>query len=121
MHRLELACCTHLTDEGLRSLSNLPMLATLNLTWCRQITDRGIKALTALPALTSLQMLEINITSAGIKSLAAIPTLTNLDLWACQRLSNAGKVNQSTRSPLYNKPNLCPPRHGAWSLPPRFT
>ena len=45
-----------LTDQGLRAVSSLTSLTSLNLNYCRELTDAGMLAVSNLTSLTSLNL-----------------------------------------------------------------
>ena len=68
-----------LTDEGVRAVSNLRALTSLNIICCDKVTDAGVLAVSHLPALTSLNLIGCDkVTAAGVQALrntTAAPSL----------------------------------------------
>ena len=67
-----------MNDEGLRALSSLTALTTLDLIHCPNVTSEGLRALSSLTALTTLTLYGCNnVTAAAKQALrTAIPNLT---------------------------------------------
>src|SRR5690348_7858150 len=88
IHSLNLADCTHITDDDLACLSKLS-LKNLSLDRCDKITDKGLAHLTNLP----LKALSLNkctrITDQGHSFLKDLP-LRILDLGSCIHISDRG-------------------------------
>ena len=81
------------TDAHLLALSQLrfPRLRDITLAYCSQVTDNGIRALTNLPAIESLQLIGVGITDEGLKALATgLPHLSGLNVKDCPQLTMAG-------------------------------
>jgi hypothetical protein len=74
---LNLWCCYNMTAEGLRAVSGLTTLTTLNLGGCN-VTDEGLQTLSTLAALFTLELYCCpNLTAAAKQALrTAIPNLT---------------------------------------------
>jgi hypothetical protein len=54
------------TDEGVRAVvSSCTALTELNLQGCRNVTDEGVRAVSSIPALTSLNLAGSKVTDAG--------------------------------------------------------
>jgi hypothetical protein len=70
---------TEVTDDGLKELSNLRNLTTLNLSRTN-VTDAGLKELANLKNLTTLYLHETKVTNVGMKELAKLKNLTVLNL-----------------------------------------
>jgi hypothetical protein len=51
---LHLVGCGKVTDEGVRTMSNLIALTSLNLCGCREVTDEGMRDVSKLITLTFL-------------------------------------------------------------------
>lgn len=67
---------SHVIDDGLRYLKELPALERLELS--DGITDAGLEHLSSLPALVSLDLFGTEITDAGLEHLRPIRTLRKL-------------------------------------------
>lgn len=70
-----------LTDAGLKALSPLHMLGTLNL-WDTSVGSEGMKYIQDLSSLSSLDLAWAQVQDDGIKYLTSLPKLTSLNLWA---------------------------------------
>ena len=82
-----------ITDEHLKTLSrlNMPKLRDMSFAYCSQVTDNGIRALTNLPAIKSLQLIGVGITDEGLKALATgLPHLEGVNVEDCPQLTMAG-------------------------------
>jgi hypothetical protein len=68
----------HVTSEGLRTVSSLAALTTLDLFGCRKVSDEVLQTLRSLTALTSLYLGGCNKVSAAAKQAlrTALPNLT---------------------------------------------
>jgi hypothetical protein len=86
---LDLRRC-NVTNVGVRALSCLPALTSLNLSWCRAVTDVGLRAVRSCTALTFLDLRRCNVTNVGVRALSCLPALTSLDLRACGKVTAAG-------------------------------
>jgi len=82
-----------ITDEHLKTLSrlNMPKLRDISFAYCSQVTDNGIRALTKLPAIKSLQLLGVGITDEGLKALVTgLPRLEGINVSECRGLTYIG-------------------------------
>jgi hypothetical protein len=79
LHTLDLQAAD-VTDAGLRELAGLKGLRTLNLTFARKVTDAGVKELTSLKGLQRLYLSGTSVTDRGLKELASMEELVCLDL-----------------------------------------
>jgi hypothetical protein len=98
---LDLSCCFKVTDVGMRAVSSLP-LTSLNLNSCRAVTDVGLRALSCLPALTFLDLsCCFKVTDEGLRALSSLPALTFLGLSMCHKVTAAGvqALRNSTAAP----------------------
>jgi hypothetical protein len=69
--------CDKVTDEGLRAVSSLTGLTTLNLSCCKQVTDEGLQALGSLTSLSFIELYGTNVSAAAKQALrTALPNLT---------------------------------------------
>jgi Leucine-rich repeat (LRR) protein len=80
----------HVTDTGLRWLSCLVGLQTLDLSGLDDVTDDGLAELTSLTALHTLNLRGVAITDHGLSKLSSLITLQSLDLTYCRRLTREG-------------------------------
>jgi Leucine-rich repeat (LRR) protein len=76
---MDLSKC-RITDKELKQLMAFKELRTLNLSWNQFLTDAGLKELTKLQNLQSLDLRYNRITDSGLKHLKAIKTLQTLKL-----------------------------------------
>jgi hypothetical protein len=78
-----------LTDKGLRAVSNLPALTSLNIGFCEEVTDVGMRAVSSLPALTSLDIEGcMKVTDEGMRAVSHLPALKSLNLTYCHLLTD---------------------------------
>ncbi|XWS27100.1 hypothetical protein CRYUN_Cryun26dG0087400 [Craigia yunnanensis] len=78
---------TLVTDSGLKKLSGLTALKSLNLD-ARQFTDAGLSALTSFKNLHSLEICGGGLTDAGLKNIKDLASLTLLNLSQNCNLTN---------------------------------
>jgi hypothetical protein len=72
---------TPLTDEGMRAVSSLTALTSLDIAHCFKVTNAGVRALRSLPALTSLNIRWCPmVTAAGVQALRNTTVAPNLDI-----------------------------------------
>ena len=76
------------TNEGLRAVSRLPALTSLDLTCCFKVTDEGLRAVSCRLTLTSLHLNRCNITNEGLRAVSRLPALRSLNLTDCHRYPN---------------------------------
>ncbi len=76
--------------DGLRQLSVLPHLESLDLQRSVHIHDESLAVLADFPSLEALALVEGVITDAGLEYLQRIHRLRRLDLRACSQVTNAG-------------------------------
>ena len=73
-----------ITDEGVRALTSLTSLQSLDLGACTQISDEGVRALSSLTSLQNLNMGGCDqITDQGVRLLSSLTSLQGLDLGMC--------------------------------------
>ena len=75
--------CMHVTDEGLLALSGMSKLAVLHMHDCEQISDLGLRAMSLLVSLESLDVSGCNISDSGIAYMH-LPALRTLNLLRCR-------------------------------------
>lgn len=73
-----------------KEIQGCPAVTELNLTENRNITDDGIKKITPLKQLTSLNLSSCDITDAGLEFLPQLTHLRRLNLSFCNRISDLG-------------------------------
>lgn len=76
--------------DGLRELSELEHLASLDLQRSIHLRDESLAVLADFPHLEALALVEGVITDAGLQHLQHIRGLNRLDLRACSQVTNAG-------------------------------
>lgn len=87
---LHLGYRNNITDTGLRYLSMLSNLRTLNLDGCN-ITDLGLQYLSNLKSLQSLRLLSCKkITDVGLQHLSMLKKLQDLHLSHCNKITDTG-------------------------------
>jgi hypothetical protein len=85
---------TALTDAGLRVVTSLPALTSLDLTWCSKLTGEGLRVVSSLPALTSLNLrgcfnyCRSEVADEGVRAVSNIPALTSLNLSFSREMSD---------------------------------
>lgn len=81
---LNLHWCSGITGEGFKSLKNL-RLTSLNLQGCKALTDEGLKEVAHMKSLTCLNLSESgdDITREGLKELAKLTNLTSIKFEPC--------------------------------------
>ena len=79
---------TKITDAGLKELAGLKSLQSLNLRNTK-VTDAGLKELAGMESLLALNLIRTEVTDAGLKDLARAKNLQSLTLHG-YRISNAG-------------------------------
>jgi hypothetical protein len=80
-----------LTDKGLRAVSNLHALTSLDLTYCYKVTDEGLWAVSNLPALTELNLTHCyNVTDEALQAVSSLHALTSLNLRHCRKVTDVG-------------------------------
>jgi Leucine-rich repeat (LRR) protein len=87
---LNLKKCNQITDEGLKSIAQLHNLQMLNLNVCLKITNEGLKSIAQLSHLQTLKLHACNISDEGLKSIAQLPNLQTLDLAFCDDITDEG-------------------------------
>ena len=76
-------CGGGLSDEGVRVLSGLPELRTMNLSQNGGVTDRSVPLLADLPVLEALNLSNTRVGPAALPALQCLVTLTSLALYSC--------------------------------------
>lgn len=80
-----------ITDEGLKYLSDLPNLVSLEIRGHNQITNDGLKYISSIKTLKWLKLLELdNITDEGLKYLPNSPNLASLFISGCNQITDDG-------------------------------
>jgi hypothetical protein len=80
-----------LTDQGLRAVSSLTSLTSLNLNYCRELTDVGMLAVSNLTSLKSLNLTCCDkVTDVGMLAVSNLTSLKSLNLACCSELSDVG-------------------------------
>jgi Leucine-rich repeat (LRR) protein len=125
LRMIRLTRCPYLDDEGLRSLTTLTQLRSLDLSYCNKITDLialetlvNIQALYLnncrklsrasllhyIPYLTSLRHLELidvpGVSDECLRSLSTMPVLRHLDLSGCTAITDTGILALSSLTSL---------------------
>ena len=82
----------NITDEGLGHIASIKTLKHLHLFGnMDKITVAGIKRLTALTNLETLQLVDFKlITDVSVEHIASISSLKELDLWGCDLITDVG-------------------------------
>lgn len=78
-----------LSNKVLKMIGTLVHLQELSLSYCRRCTTRGLRELTKLPELTSLELIR-TFDIQSMEPLAQLPKLQNLDLEGWISLTNKG-------------------------------
>ena len=99
---------TKVTDAGIKELTPLKNLTTLNLMYT-QVTDAGMKELAPLKNLTTLNLSNTKVTDAGLKELAALKNLTELHLDSTRSDGRGAQGTGRTQKPHHARPGR-PPR-----------
>ena len=74
---------TDLSDDGVRSIVQMPNLAELTLYGgCPRVGDTGLKALAGKQTITTLKLINIDVTNEGLRVLASFPALADLTLYS---------------------------------------
>jgi hypothetical protein len=90
-----------LTDEGMRAVSGLPKLTSLNISCCKLVTDAGMRAVSRLPALTFLDFAGCQlVTDEGVRAVSGLPKLTSLNISFCKEVSDEGMLAVSSMPAL---------------------
>ena len=93
LQSLDLSYCSKITNDGLVHLRALQSLRTLHLSSNWEINDGGMEHLLALPGLRSLHLSDCRITDAGLETLGRFPALQYLELSHNRRITGAGLVH----------------------------
>ncbi|MGE0377413.1 MAG: hypothetical protein AB7I48_24610 [Planctomycetaceae bacterium] len=68
---LRLMRCDQITNDGLKSIAQLPRLGNLFLADCKQITDEGLEHLMGKPGMRMVHLLNTGCTNAAVERLAS--------------------------------------------------
>jgi len=71
---------THITDQGMLELKNLPGIVELNLYFAEYVTDEGLAAIKDWKKLRILNLHGTKISDAGLEHIAGITTLESLNV-----------------------------------------
>jgi F-box/leucine-rich repeat protein 2/20 len=78
-------------DEGMKALSSMQFLETLELVDCMSITDAGINFIVQTPCLSSLTLRQCkNVTDVGMAALVSSEKLESLTVIGCHKISQEG-------------------------------
>ncbi|KAK7837252.1 f-box/lrr-repeat protein 14, partial [Quercus suber] len=77
-----------LSEHGLKHISGLLKLKSLNIRCCKCVTDLDLKAISGITSLKELQAFSSNITDVGVSYLKGLHNLTMLNLEGCN-ITNA--------------------------------
>jgi len=87
---LDLSGCNNVNAEGLRVVSSLPALTSLDLSGCNNVNAEGLRAVSML-ALTSLDLSHCsNLTNEGLRAVSGCTALTHLDVGYCRNITGDG-------------------------------
>jgi hypothetical protein len=88
---LDLSLCGNVTAEGLRAVSSLTALTLLSLSCCTNVTSEGLLAVSRHTALTSLNLCYCpNVTSEVLRAVSGLTALSTLDLSRCENVPGEG-------------------------------
>ena len=80
-----------LTDVGMRAVSSLPALTSLNLNFCYLVTDEGLRAVSSCASLRSLNLARCHkVTNVGLRELRGLTALTELNFNSCHNVTDVG-------------------------------
>ncbi len=71
---------THITDQGMSEIRNLPGVTDLNLYFAEYVTDEGVGAIQGWKKLRRLNLHGTKITDVALEHVAAIPSLESLNV-----------------------------------------
>jgi hypothetical protein len=98
---LDLGYCDKVTDKGLLAVSSLTGLTSLNLCGCELVTDKGLLAVSSLTGLTSLDLCGCElVTDEGVKAVSTLTGLTSLNLCCCNLVTDEGMLAVSSLTGL---------------------
>jgi hypothetical protein len=86
--------CDKVTNEGVREMSKLTALTTLNLCGCNKVSNEGIIPFgrnwpsSALSPLSTSVSAIYAVSDEGMRALAPLTAMTDLNLSRCQRVTN---------------------------------
>jgi hypothetical protein len=90
-HYLEVSRCDRFTSDGLRELSGLIALTSLNMGGCVQVSDNGMLALAGLTTLTLVDLSYCRLVSDDeLRVLAGLTAINTLNLRGCKQVSGDG-------------------------------
>jgi hypothetical protein len=96
LRALDMAGCTHVTDEGVAHLASLHRLTALNLWNCLRVTESGLSVLRHFPLLEDLSLRGCQQLQDGcLAHLAGLTRLARLDMRACEHLRGVGLTQLS--------------------------
>jgi hypothetical protein len=87
---LNLTGCDKITDKGMRAVSSLPALKSLDLRCCRKVTDEGVRAVSNIRTLTFLDLDGCSVTEVGLRAVSSMPALASLRLHECEKVTDEG-------------------------------
>lgn len=94
---------THITDQGMQELKNLPGITDLNLYFAEYVTDEGIAAIKGWKKLRTLNLHGTKVGDTGLEHIAGINTLESLNLGSTlmtdvglERLTNLTNLHRLT-------------------------
>ena len=83
--------CYKVTDTGMRAVSNLTALKSLDLSLCKNLTDETLRSVSNLSTLTSLCLDGFSmLTDEGMRAVSNLPAITSLNLAGCPKLTDDG-------------------------------
>jgi len=89
------------TDMGVKAMSSIRALTSLNLTDCYNLTDEGLRAVSRLKSLTYLKLFNcFKVKNEGVLAVSGMPTLSYLGLIHCTKITNKGVRAVSTTTSL---------------------
>jgi hypothetical protein len=98
------------TDEGMKAVSQLAALTSLNLPCYHakgKVTSEGLRAISSLPALTRLNLSGRAVTNKGLMAVSNIRTLTTLNLRGCSKVTDKGLRPVAANLTALKVLNLC--------------
>ncbi len=89
-----------ISDTGLKNITNMTELTTLDLGGCNAVTDQSLANIGKLSNLRSLNLAYCKVTDLGLLYLKNLTNLISLDLGGCDQITDAGLANLSNMSQL---------------------